>query len=253
MVAFDRVPHPFPGRQRNSAKFMHRQRLLLSSVVVVSSMLTGCMEGPLRLGYYNPWLREEWKKDEQYGPLLHDKLDELAALRSGVSRLTPQEQKQRSQELLHIMRNERNTILIAEIVRTLAVFPTEESLEALRMASMNGDSDIRVAACHGWAIKGGQEAIETLAQTLGSDTDNDVRIAAAHGLEKFRDPMAVRALGTALEANDPALQFRAVQSLKLVTGQDYGDSVPAWREFVQSGQAKPAASSSIASKLLNWF
>ena len=108
---------------------------------------------------------------------------------------------------------------------------------------------IRVAACQGWGQKTDPEAAEALATILGSDTDLDVRIAAAHALEKFRDPIAVRALGDALEANDPALQFRSVQSLKKVTGRDYGDSVPAWREFVESGQAKPAGETTVAERI----
>lgn len=240
----------FPGLP---AKYMHCPRITLAIVVLGLAALPGCMDGPFKLGRYSPWLNKEWQKEAEYGPLLPEKLAELEALRSGVNRLSPQEQQQRSQEMLTVMRNEKNALLVSNIVRTLAVYPTPESLEALRMASLNGESEIRIAACSGWASKGGPEAIEALATMLGSDTDADVRIAAAHALEKFRDPAAMKALGVALESNDPALQFRAVQSLKKVTDRDYGDSIPAWREYVQSGQAKPADSASFASKFFKWY
>lgn len=230
---------------------MHRLRFLVAALLCLG--VVGCLEGPLKLGRYNPIYREEWKKDQQYGPSMHDKLEELVALRAAATRLSAAEQQKKSAELLQYFQNERNPTLASAMVRTIAAFPTPESSEALRLASNHSDPDVRVAACDGWGRKGGAEALETLARMLGSDTDADVRIAAARDLENFRDPGAVQALGLALESNDPALQFRAVSSLKRVTGKDYGDSVPAWREYVQSGQVKPADAPSFAERFRSWF
>ena len=55
---------------------------------------------------------------------MHDKLDELANLRAAAPQLSPQEQQDKSQELLGFLRNEKNLILISALVKTLAVYPT---------------------------------------------------------------------------------------------------------------------------------
>jgi hypothetical protein len=40
----------------------------------------------------------------------------------------------------------------------------------------------------------------------------------------------------ALDDPDPALQRRAVESLRQVTGRDFGNDVVAWRTYVQGGE-----------------
>ena len=43
------------------------------------------------------------------------------------------------------------------------------------------------------------------------------------------------ALKIALEDGDPALQRRAIASLRSVTGRDYGENVNLWREYLNGG------------------
>jgi HEAT repeat protein len=58
-----------------------------------------------------------------------------------------------------------------------------------------------------------------------------VRLAAGRALGKLKDPEAVPALALALDDTNPAIQFRATQSLKAITGKDF-KTVKEWREYV---------------------
>jgi HEAT repeat protein len=122
----------------------------------------------------------------------------------------------------------------AAIVESLGALAARSGVEGLNLALQDDDPDVRVAACEAWGRHGGPEALHALASTLNGDTDLDVRQAATRGLGELGDPAGIQTLGVALEDPDPALQWRAVQSLEAITGRDFGDSVPACREFVQN-------------------
>jgi hypothetical protein len=63
----------------------------------------------------------------------------------------------------------------------------------------------------------------------------------------------VQALGIALDDADPALQHRAVQSLERVSGEDFGDSVPAWRQYVRGEPVNAPEPPSIAERFRELF
>lgn len=230
-----------------------RSNWTMIAVVGAGSLLTGCAEAPFGLARLNTTLTREWERDEKFGPTIHAKLEELANLATAAPSLPPAEQQRLSAELLAMMREEKNSLLLRQMVKTIGAFPTEESLEGLRLGADHSDSDVRIAACGAWRRKGGSEAVEQLAKIVTSDTDVDVRIAAAREIGAFRVQPAIDALGLALEDPNPALQYRIVQSLKEITGRDLGDNVVAWRQYVQSGDAKPSESSSWASLVKDLF
>jgi len=49
------------------------------------------------------------------------------------------------------------------------------------------------------------------------------------------------ALVVALDARDPALQYVGVQSLKTITGLEYGGDVAKWRQVATGGTPTPSA------------
>ena len=59
-------------------------------------------------------------------------------------------------------------------------------------------------------------------------------------LGQSHDQIAVIALGGALEDKDPAMQYRAVMSLRQVTGQGLGNDVNKWREYAKTSKLHPA-------------
>ncbi len=219
--------------------------------ILLLLLVSGCNGTPL--APFNPVIRDQWAHDEKFGPTVHTKVKELVDLQNAAAKLSPAEQEENSQLLLRIFRDEPSTQITCHAVLALAEFPTGASLEGLRLASEHSDSDVRIAACRGWQRKKSAEALEALARILGSDTDLDVRMAAADALRDFRDPQAIAALGVALDDNDPALQYRAIESLKKVSGRDLGNHASAWKQMIQDRQIEPNPNPSLADRIRAWF
>ncbi len=216
--------------------------------------LLGCADGPWPyLVSMNPKMRQQWESDEAYHPTLHRQLAEVNALRDAASTLTPQQQRHWCGEMQHILSTHTNPLLRAAAIDVLAEFSVPEAAEGLRLGLKDGDSTVRRAACVAWSKRGNQEAIERLSETLGSDTDPDVRIEAARALGQFRDPIAYRALGLALDDKDPALQYRAVESLKQASGKDFGNNLDAWQRFAQGEDPGPEYIPSLAERIRKYF
>jgi HEAT repeat protein len=95
--------------------------------------------------------------------------------------------------------------------------------------------------------------LQILGDVVRRDSDLDVRIAATNELGRFPEQAAIEALGVALSERDPALQYRAVQSLKSATGHDFGNSVPAWREFVAGRTPLPERQPSLVERFRRLF
>ncbi|MDA1054593.1 MAG: HEAT repeat domain-containing protein [Planctomycetota bacterium] len=204
---------------------------------------------------WNPYYRNQWEKDERAGPTFHTQLAELRAIRENPTGLSPEEQRRVIPTLSEIVQNSTNSILRAEATLTLAEFPAPETIPTLQLAMNDEDVDVRVAACKAWGRRGGPEALKLLSRTVSNDSDLDVRLAATTELAKFQDQQSLQALAVALNDKDPALQHRAVQSLKSVSGQDYGDNVPAWRDFVEGRSPVLPEPPTIAERLrsMSWF
>jgi HEAT repeat protein len=168
----------------------------------------------------------------------------LEQIREHAAWAKPQELLPISNQLAAVFHQETDPILRAEIVRVLGVYPTTASLAVLHTAVGDSDVEVRIAACLGWGRRKGPEAAAAMSQMLLSDVDGDVRLAAAEALGAIGDRSAVAALGSVLEDKDPAMQYRAVESLKKITGQDLGNDVNRWREYVQNestGPSKPVS------------
>jgi hypothetical protein len=151
----------------------------------------------------------------------------------------PGERERIAADLGRWMRDEKDPVLRKEIVRALAQIDAPTAKQLLGAALQDPDVLVRVAAVEAIAEQGGPGAVEILGAALKEDHNIDVRLAAARGLGKLKDPRAMPALAVALESHDPALQYRAMQSLKSATGKDFGNDVAAWREYAQGGTPLP--------------
>jgi hypothetical protein len=231
--------------------FAARRIVWLLGLILAAS---GCAESPLlvEMAAWNPYLRKKWAEDEQYGPTFHARMEEMRAVRDGFAGLSPQQQTHLAQQLADIARRDPSPLLRREAVLTLSVFPASAADDVLREAGDDPDTIVRLAAVQAWGRRSGPDAATMLASILGRDQDQDVRIAATKELEKFNDPGTVQALAGALDDSDPALQYRAMQSLKAVTRRDYGNNVAAWREYLRGG-TPTYRGPSLVERFTSWF
>ncbi len=201
-----------------------------STLAFLGCLMAGCAE----MQVINPWARQEWAAEEaKYGKTFDARVQEVRTLRAAAASMKPEEREKQAADLVTRLRNEPNAWMRMELARTLGRYKTPAAAEGLRMAMKDDSIDVRVAACEGWGLLGGKEAATQLATMVGSETNIDVRIAATNALANIKDPRAVNALGIALDDRDPALRYRAAQSLASVTGENYGSDFVAWREYIR--------------------
>jgi len=182
-----------------------------------------------------------------------ERIAKLRKLAAGAARADAEQQQQVSAQLARQFEVEEDPLIRMEIVRALGDYRTGEANALLRAALEDLDAEVRVAACEALGKREGSEPAVLLGRTLGGDVDVDVRLAAARALGQSKDPAAISALGEALNDKDPAMQVRAVKSLRQVTGKDFGNDVGRWRQYVQTGSPGPAESLSMAERLRQIF
>jgi len=224
------------------------------SIWLVLIGITGCADSYLTMDpsfWRFPW---DEKPDEVPGLVTPaDRMAELQKLAQRGARAKSAKQEQVSTELAEAIRKEADPSIRAEIVRTLGEYPTATSRSVLLSALKDSDVDVRIAACKALAKRKDVEAINALAGVISSDVDVDVRLAAIRALGDTGDPAAVSALGIALEDPDPAMQYRAVASLRKLTGENLGQDVNRWREYVKGQRPKPAKPMSMAERFRQLF
>jgi len=182
-----------------------------------------------------------------------ERIAELQSTAERAHRATPEEQQRLAEELGQSIRAEDDPLIRAEIVRALGNCSSPKADALLRAATEDPSREVRMAACRAWGERGGVDAAAILSQVLTGDDDTDVRLAAIEALGQCRDPAAVAALGPALEDRDPAMQYRAVLALKDLTGEDFGNDVDRWRQYVQGEVPAETAPRSVAERLRRIF
>lgn len=162
----------------------------------------------------------------------------LRELAKNAASLPPEEQQRATEELCEALPKEEDILVRSQMLRTLAVFPGPRAETMLKAGLRDADQDVRIACCDAWAMRGGAEANRILCETLTSDTDSDVRLAAARALGRLKGSDAVPALGLALDDSNPAIQFRAAQSLQEITGKKF-ETVKEWRDYIHDKKEEP--------------
>jgi HEAT repeat protein len=207
-----------------------KRTALCFALLLAALALPGCAK---RFGGAWPFGEDQTKQLEKYGPAPVQRIEAMQARAKKLKKATVQEQEVFAAEMAKQLANEPDVNIRMAVISMLAEMRTPSSNAVLYAGLKDPESDVRVACCEAWAKRPGQDTTRILSETLSGDTDINVRIAAAKGLSGSADQEAVKALGTALEDPDPALQYCAVASLKQVTGKDLGNNVNEWRRLAQ--------------------
>ena len=174
---------------------------------------------------------------ERFGLTADQRIKEIHQ-RAKVARAAGEtERSAYAKELASETLGEHDPRVRAEIVTVAAAFD-ESATRAICIGGLDDpDAIVRTAACDAWVEIGGDEAVRHIAHRYRSDKDIDVRLYAIRSLGSLGDISAVPVLAEALEAPDPAVQYRAVASLKEVSGRDFGNDVNVWREWAADPEA----------------
>ncbi|MDZ4820370.1 MAG: HEAT repeat domain-containing protein [Planctomycetota bacterium] len=230
---------------------IQHQHLCRIGCVLLLLFLSACTSPrkPMRW----PWSEPDQTADlAKYGPTSAQKVDQLRALAERASEADEATRQRVSQELAEQIRREESPLVRMQIIRTAARYPTPTSLEILRGSLKDPDKDVRIIACQVWGKRADAESVQLLGETLRSDSDFDVRIAATKALGTTGSPAAVPMLATAIEDPDPAMQLRAVESMRTTSGKDFGDDVKAWREYAKNPSLEPK-NQSVAERIRKIF
>lgn len=206
---------------------------LLLAVTLIG--VSGCAEGMLwRTGYLSPWVRQTWEDEERIASTSISRKRQMTESVDAVKDGTMDQRNRVAKELQDVVFRNPIVLLRLHAVSLLGELDCEASVEALRTASQDQNSEIRIAAVKSLAKMPGQAAIPILQEVVGSDTNGDVRLAATQSLGQFSSSQVLNALAMVIDDRDPALQVAAIESLEKVTGKKLGSDVFAWKDYLGS-------------------
>ena len=211
---------------------------LVSAAVAVSAL--GCSSWPFaekeRTSIITPGMRMAAVKE--FGPRANN--------------ADPFEQQRLCEQLARQIQSEPDPLVRQEIQNSAAQFSTPLALKMLLAGLQDDDLNVRLTCCYRLAERGDVAAIGPLRTALETDRELDVRLAAIDALGKIHSTESVAALGLALADRDPAVQYAGVQALKTASGQDLGNDVTAWQQYVSGGNPSIKPEISVAQRVKEW-
>lgn len=235
---------------------MYRSSHLKVYVLITVSLLVGCAQ-PSR-PKVSQWFSDTKTEEPDAAKLAGNpqaRAERYKQLAADASGMTPEEQATVCAELADELSKADDPLVRLSILRTAGAFSTQAASGMLTAGMQDPDRDVRIECCGIWGVRGGPEAGRLLTEAVASDSNIDVRLAATRALGSLSsdDPHALEGLKIAVSDSDPAMQYRAVEALKRHTGQDYGNDVLAWREYLKTGVAPEAPAWSVAELWQKWF
>jgi HEAT repeat protein len=224
---------------------MERVRINCWPVALVLLALSGCST-------WNRYRPAFWPFPERkLATTFHTPSMRVEAIREFAGRSTnvdSPEQRQLTDQLARQIQVEADPLVRQAIVAAMADFRTPMAQQVLEAGLSDENAAVRVTCCRALGQRGEAASVPSLANALHGDKDVDVRLEATEALGKIKSAESMKALSVALEDRDPALQYAGVQSLKAITGRDYGPDVEAWRK-VAAGENLPEYTPSMAERL----
>ena len=178
--------------------------------------------------------------ESSYDNGVHERLDSLKEVQKTVEKMSPEEQERIAQSLARSYANKQPQAVQIGITKTFGYINTPTAIKGLEMALQDANPEIRIEAVRSLGRLRSPAALQALVATQNSDTNLDVRLAVTEELGGFKSNQAVLALSQSLKDSDPAMQFLAMQSLSQVTGEDLGNDVRQWQQYVSRLPTSPS-------------
>ena len=212
----------------------HRARIssaLLVPVMIAGGLVStvGCHDGPLyQLKKVNPFYVSQWNADKKIGVTDTQRRDELQLLASSVGSMSAAEQAKWIPHLNQLIENDPNVEMRRLAVRAAGRISDPRSMDLIKRGLDDDAAKVRMQACSSLGNKSGDDAARLLVATIGTEGNLDVKHSAMEALGNFQSPIASQSLRTALVDSNPATKQLAMESLRGVTGKDYGDDPSVW-------------------------
>lgn len=185
--------------------------------------------------------REEPNPDRSgTAPTSDQRRSAIVAEATAVRAAPPTRQEEFARRLVDAVVAEHDPAIRSLIVETAAGLQAPSAIAICRGAVSDPDPRVRMAACTAWLRLGGGDAVAELSRRYREDDDLGVRLRALRALGELKDAAAIPVVVTALDDPDPAVQTRAVQALKQLTGRNLGNDPQAWRTWAAYPEGKPS-------------
>jgi len=214
-----------------------------------AALLLIVLGGCATYDHYRPtfWPFPERKLTTFHTPAM--RVDAVQAFAQQSTGVDSPEQRQITDQLARQIQVEPDPLVRQAVVTSIAEYHTPMSQQVLEAGLNDENAAVRVACCRALGKRAETASVASLAGALKQDKDVDVRMAAAEALGKINSPDSMKALAVALDDRDPALQYAGVQSLKAITGRDYGPDVQAWRQVATGEKPTTPYTPSVAERL----
>jgi HEAT repeat protein len=222
---------------------MPRDGVKTGLAIVVLAACAGCQS----MSWPAVWPFPERERTTYRGPAM--RIDAIEELGEQASDVDSPEQAEIANQLARQIQVETDPLVRAAVIRAISKFRAPIAQQVLEAGLADEDADVRIACCRALGERGQTSSVNQLAQTLRGDSEQDVRLAAAEALGKIKTPESMSALVVALDDRDPAMQYVGVQSMKALSGKDYGGDVAAWRQFAAGGNPPEPPAPSIAERM----
>ncbi|MCA9245519.1 MAG: HEAT repeat domain-containing protein [Planctomycetales bacterium] len=160
---------------------------------------------------------------------------QLEQLAAETSKKSDQEQIQLAQDLTRQIQAEQDPLMREHLLTTIAALDTPLTGSVLQAALRDEVPTVRQRAVELIAAHQTTNAVGILAEVVKADEDLDVRLAATRELGRFKDRVAIEAVASGLDDDDPAMRFRTMESLAKMTDEDLGLNVVAWKQYLRGG------------------
>lgn len=208
----------------------------MMSVIVLGT--TGCS---VKGGYpvwnwhsLNTGAIEEWHEDDNFMLTYHEQMQSLEQLREDAPSMSETWHKQKADLLARMYADHKAPVMRREILRTAIAIPSADALPILQSAVDDDDASIRSMAYKEWGQRPGQVAMPVLLKGARSESEKDVRIVIIRALGRFKNQQVYDTVTEALKDRDPSVQLAATDSMKELTGLDYGNTPEPWIAHVEN-------------------
>lgn len=188
----------------------------------------------------NPYFTmREWKQDRALGVTDHERRNQLLSLARKIGTMPEKDQQFWGTHLGRIVNNDPSPEMRRLAVLAASRAKTDNALAIIQKGLEDDSIKVQMESCQALGVRTEPEAARLLAGTIGSTTETDVKHAAIAAIGKHGGNIPLDSLKIVLREQNPATIDLAINSLKGVTGEDYGSDPNQWIAALNTTPSTP--------------